>query len=108
MTDQHSEPIQGQVVRLSEDREVAFYRRDGRLWAADLVDGRCEILDAATWISFGSGALALAQSRRSRALESAVPISPELAETLECLHFIYAPSAGGLPQVAHRLAQAAA
>jgi len=34
-----SSPIQGQLLRQSERREVAIYLRDGQLWIADFIDG---------------------------------------------------------------------
>jgi hypothetical protein len=32
-------PIQGQLLRLSERREVAIYLRNDTLWIADFIDG---------------------------------------------------------------------
>jgi hypothetical protein len=84
------EPIQGHVLKLDGERDVALYRCSGTLWVADFVDDRCEILEAAAWFAAREGAQALAQARRHHR-PHAEPISPELAETIACLHFIFAP-----------------
>ena len=84
--------VQGHLLQLGDEREVALYRRDGILWAADFMDGRCEIVEAARWFASRDGARALARARRRREQTSG-PIPEELAETIECLHFILAPRA---------------
>ena len=78
--------IQGQMLRLGEHHSVAIYLRDGAIWVADFVDGHGELVDANTWFRFNCGALANSHARRRMALESATPISPELAERIEALH----------------------
>ena len=47
--------IQGQLLRLGDRRETAIYLRGGTLWVADFVDGRGEIVDAASWFRFNCG-----------------------------------------------------
>ena len=79
--------IQGQVLRLSERREVAIFLRDGALWVADFVDGHGVLIDAMTWFRFfNCGASAAPQARRRMVLESATPLSEELVERIERLH----------------------
>jgi hypothetical protein len=78
--------IQGQLLRLSERREVAIFLRDGALWVADFVDGQGALIDATTWFRFNCGALSTAHARRRMVLESATPPSEELVERIERLH----------------------
>src|SRR6476660_7203761 len=47
--------IQGQLLRLSERREVAIYLRGGMLWIADFIDGSGELVDPAEWFRFNCG-----------------------------------------------------
>jgi hypothetical protein len=77
--------IQGQLLRLSERREVAIFLRDGALWVADFVDGQGALIDAITWFRFNCGALSTAHARRRMVLESATPLSEELVERIERL-----------------------
>ncbi len=80
-----SSPLQGQVLRRSERREVALFLLDNALWIADFVDGQGEIVDAVTWFRFNCGAAASTQARRRMALESALPLSDELVARIEAL-----------------------
>jgi hypothetical protein len=77
--------IQGQLLRLSERREVAIFLRDGALWVADFVDGKGELIDAATWFRFHCAALSSAQARNRMVLESGIPLSDELVARIELL-----------------------
>lgn len=79
-------PIQGQLLRLSERREVAIYLRGGKLWVADFVDEHGELFDPITWFRFNCGAPLSRQAERRVVLESAFPLSPELAARIERLH----------------------
>jgi hypothetical protein len=78
-------PLQGQVLRRSERREVAIFLLDDTLWVADFVDGQGELVDAATWVRFNCGA-ASAQARQRMALESALPLSDELIARIGALY----------------------
>jgi len=78
--------IQGQLLRLSERREVAIYLREGALWVADFIDGEGELVDAATWIRFNCGGPGASWSRRRMLLESALPLSRDLVARIEELH----------------------
>jgi len=81
-----SRSLQGQVLRLSERREVAIFLRDDALWVADFVDGDGVLMDAITWFRFfNCGAQSTADARRRLALESATPLSEELIERIERL-----------------------
>lgn len=85
--------IQGQILRRSERRETAIYLRDGRLWVADFVDGHGHLVDAQSWLRFNCGG-ASAQARWRMALESASPVSDELAQRIEALHRAMAANGG--------------
>jgi hypothetical protein len=78
--------IQGQMLRLSEHHAVAIYLWDGAMWIADFVDGQGALVDANTWFRFHCGTLANSHALRRMALESAIPISPELSQRIEALH----------------------
>ena len=71
--------IQGQILRHTEHREVAIFLREGALWVADFVDGRGELIDAATWFRFNCAGTAVSAAERRMLLESAMPLSAELA-----------------------------
>lgn len=78
--------IQGQLLRLSERREVAIYLRKDALWVADFIDGHGELIDAATWFRFNCGTPATSYARRRMVLESAIPLTAQLVARIECLH----------------------
>ena len=78
-------PIQGQLLRLSERREVAIFLCDGALWIADFVDGDGELIDAVTWFQFHCAALSTADARHRMILESGIPLSDELVARIEML-----------------------
>jgi len=80
------DPIQGQFLRLSERREVAIYLRRGMLWVADFIDGHGDLIDPQTWFRFNCGAPTTRQARRRMLLESAVPLSIDVAARIENLH----------------------
>lgn len=79
-------PIQGQLLRWSERREVAIYLRKDSLWVADFIDGHGALIDAPTWFRFNCGALSTPHARRRMVHESAIPLSAELVEKIERLH----------------------
>ena len=78
-------PIQGQLLRLSERREVAIFLRDGALWVADFIDGEGELIDAITWFQFHCAALSTKHARHRMVLESAIPLSEQLVARIELL-----------------------
>ena len=78
--------IQGQLLRRSEHREVAIYLRDGSMWIADFIDGQGTLVEVNTWFRFNCGTPANLQAVRRTKLESALPLSQELAEQIEPLH----------------------
>ena len=78
--------IQGQLLRLSERREVAIYLRDGTLWVADFIDGDGELVEAKAWFRFNCGTHATYHARRRMVREAAIPISGKLIAKIERLH----------------------
>jgi hypothetical protein len=84
--------IQGQLLRISERREVALYLRDGALWIADFVDDVGALCEVRTWLRFHCSTTASWEPRRRMALESAVPLSEHLVERIEALHAALPPS----------------
>ncbi|HEV2038291.1 MAG TPA: hypothetical protein VGQ96_06775 [Candidatus Eremiobacteraceae bacterium] len=78
--------IQGQLLRWSERREVAIYLRKDALWVADFIDGHGELFDAVIWFRFNCGTPFTSYARRRMILESAMPLSGQLAARIECLH----------------------
>jgi hypothetical protein len=78
-------PIQGQVLRRTERREVAILLRDDALWIADFLDGCGELVDAVTWFRFNCAGTAVSAAERRMLLESATPLSAELAAKIDAL-----------------------
>ena len=78
-------PIQGQLLRRTERREVAIFLRDGALWVADFVDGHGELFDAVTWFRFHCADALITHAERRMLHESATPLSPEMASRIEAL-----------------------
>ena len=78
--------VQGQLLRLSERREVAIYLRWGTLWVADFVDGHGELIEPEIWFRFNCGSPSTRHARRRMLLESALPLSAEIAAKIENLH----------------------
>ena len=81
-----SPSIQGQILRRSERREVALYLRDGQLWIADFMDGVGQLVEPEAWFRFNCGTPWARRAQRRMLLESAVPLSAELAARIERLH----------------------
>jgi hypothetical protein len=83
---EHGPPIQGQLLRQSERREVAIYLRDGELWIADFVDGIGELVEPVIWFRFNCGTSSTRGAHRRMLFESAMPLSTALAARIEDLH----------------------
>jgi len=80
-----TDSIQGQVLRLSERHEAALFLHDGNLWIADFVNGDGELMDVITWIRFNCGGPSAGKMQQRMTLESAIPLSKELAGRIEAL-----------------------
>jgi hypothetical protein len=78
--------IDGHLLQLGEQHEVAIYTRDGVCWVAEFRDGRSELLNADTFFRFHANALRYSNRRHAAALESARALTPEVLERIERLH----------------------
>ena len=80
-----STTIQGQLLVLGDQHRIAIHSRGGELWVAEFHGDRAELLRAAAWFRLHYGICHTSLSLR-RALRSAVPLSSEMAATIEKLH----------------------
>jgi len=72
----------GSLLRLSETREIAIYRRDGVVWVADFRGGRGELFTVGEWFALnGRGSLL-----RRAGLDSIVPLPADVIERIGRLH----------------------
>jgi hypothetical protein len=72
----------GNLLRLSETREIAIYRRGGVAWVADFRGARGELYTAGEWFTLiGRGSLL-----RRAGLRSSVPLPADVVERIERLH----------------------
>ena len=77
--------IVGNVLDLGEGRSAGIYRRDGSCWVAEFQGGQGRLVDVPGWFRARGGALRYGHGGRA-ALETMVPITPELSEQIERLH----------------------
>ena len=80
-----SDPIQGQLLMLDDQRKIAIHSHGGELWVAEFHNGRALLYRATTWFQFHCGIGRTSFALR-RALQCAVPLSDELAAVIETLH----------------------
>lgn len=78
-------PLQSNLLRLSERREIAIYLRDGAAWVADFNDGRGELYTAGAWCGMG-GSRMLAHAQRRCEVETISPLPDEVVQRIESLH----------------------
>jgi hypothetical protein len=78
-------PLQGQILRRNERREVAIFLLDDALWVADFIDGKGEIVDAVTWFRYNCAGTSVTHAERRMLLESALPLSSDLTARIESL-----------------------
>jgi len=78
-------PIQGNLLRLNEHREVAIYLREGAAWVADFNNGGAELHSLSAWYSIGGGRM-LAHALRRDAVETISPLPDEVVRRIESLH----------------------
>ena len=71
--------LEGSLLRISETREIAIYRRGGISWVADFRGGRGELFTAGEWFALNGRASAL---RRA----GVAPLSAPVVERIERLH----------------------
>lgn len=77
--------LQGNLLRLSERREIAIYLRDGAAWVADFNNGRGELFFASAWYSM-SGGRRLAHAQRRGEVEVISPLPEAVVQRIEALH----------------------
>ena len=78
-------PLHGNLLRLSERREIAIYLRDGAAWVADFNNGRVELFIASAWYSMGGGRR-LAHAQRRGEVETISPLPEAVVQRIEALH----------------------
>jgi len=78
--------VQGQLLQLGKQHEIAIYLRNGERWVAEFRDGHAELIDASTWFRFLTGPLRSSHRHRAAALESATELTPAVLEKIERLH----------------------
>ena len=80
----HTSPLNGNLLRLGEQREIALYLRDGTAWVAEFKKGCGEISSVGAWFSLYGRALVHAQRRGEVDIIS--PIPEDVAARIERLH----------------------
>ena len=77
--------LHGNLLRLSERREIAIYLRDGAAWVADFNNGQVELFTASAWYSMSAGRM-LALAQRREEVETISPLPEEVVQRIESLH----------------------
>ena len=78
--------IEGNLLQLGADHQIAIYRRDGACWVAEFRHGRGELTDATTWFRVPAGALLSCHRWRAAVLDTMQPLTPEFIDKIEQLH----------------------
>ena len=78
-------PLEGNLLRLNDHREIAIYLRDGAAWVAEFKDGKGELHFASAWFGTDRGRT-VAYAQRRGEVEYISPIPAEVIEQIECLH----------------------
>ena len=78
-------PIEGNLLRLGERREVAIYLREGVAWVAEFNNGRATLHSVSEWHSSGSGR-ALVHAQRRGEVEIISPLPEAVVQRIEALH----------------------
>jgi hypothetical protein len=76
--------INGNVITLSAGHSIAIYERNRESYVAEFRDGGGRLEYAGSWFRFHAGALRCSKGRA--ALQSSMPLTPEILEKLERLH----------------------
>lgn len=75
-------PLQGNLLRIGERREIAIYLRDGTPWVAEFNGGRGELYAVSAWFSLNQGGRVL---RRMEPV-SVTPLPQDVVQRIERLH----------------------
>lgn len=78
--------IEGNLLQLGADHQIAIYRRDGACWVAEFRHGRGELTDATSWFRVPAGALLSCHRWRAAALDTMQALTPEFIDKIEQLH----------------------
>jgi len=74
--------LNGNLLRLGDQREIAIYLRDNMAWVAEFNNGRASVSTASHWFSVNQGGRVL----RHMELASIVPLPDDVMERIERLH----------------------
>jgi hypothetical protein len=74
--------MDGNLLRLSETRQIAIHRRSGAAWVADFRSGRGELFTVGEWFALNGRGSAL----RRAVCDAGEPLPPEMIEGIERLH----------------------
>ncbi len=75
-------PLNGNLLRIGERREIAIYLRDGTPWVAEFNGGRGELFAVSAWFYLNQGGRVL----RRMDLDSIAPLSQDVVQRIERLH----------------------
>jgi hypothetical protein len=76
--------INGHMITLGVGHSIAIYERKGQGYVAEFRDGHGSLEYAGSWFRFHAGALRCLRGRA--ALQSFMPLNPEMLQTIERLH----------------------
>ena len=76
--------ISGNIVDLGAGHSIAIYERNRESYVAEFRDGGGTLEYAGSWFRFHAGALRWGKGRA--ALQSSMPLTPEILERIERLH----------------------
>jgi alkanesulfonate monooxygenase SsuD/methylene tetrahydromethanopterin reductase-like flavin-dependent oxidoreductase (luciferase family) len=74
--------LNGNLLKLGDQREIAIYLRDNMAWVAEFNNGRASVSTASHWFSVNQGGRVL----RQMDLTSIVPLPDDVMERIERLH----------------------
>jgi len=74
--------LNGNLLRLGDQREIAIYLRDNMAWVAEFNNGRVSVSTASHWFSVNQGGRVL----RHMDLASITPLPDDVMERIERLH----------------------
>ena len=74
--------LNGNLLRLGDQREIAIYLRDNMAWVAEFNNGRASVSTASHWFSANQGGRVL----RHMELASITPLPDDVMERIERLH----------------------
>lgn len=78
-------PLHGNLLQLSERRQIAIYLRNGAAWVADFNSGRVGLFIAGAWYATRGGRM-LTHAQRRGAVQIISPLPEEVVQRLESLH----------------------